>query len=114
MPTEELLQTALVLLTFQLPLIITAAIGLWFAIVRRRLVGRVVLYAKWGFGLLIVYSLVSVTLSVLTLQLRMDARAGSANALSENLFWLSIIGVVAYPLFIAGIALVARSVFVDR
>jgi hypothetical protein len=113
MPTE-VLQTALILLMFQLPLIATAVLGLWFAIVRRRLVARVALYAKWGFGLLIVYSLASVTLAVLTLQLRTGARAESAAALSENLFWLSLVGVVAYPLLIAGIALVARSVFIDR
>lgn len=111
MPTVIFVQVILGLSMFQLPLVVTAGIGLWFTVSRKRLPARVAKYAKWGFGLLIAYSLVSVALSVLSFQLRIAARAETASMVGEDLAWLSLIGAGAYPLFIVGIGLIARAVF---
>jgi hypothetical protein len=116
MPTDVLIRTILGVLAFQAPLIVIATVGLWFATSRRTSLARVSTWARWGLGLLIAYSLASVTLSVLTLQLRIDAIAGSSPQLvvGEDPFWLSLLGLAAYPLFIVGIALTVRAVFLDR
>jgi hypothetical protein len=115
MPTDVLIRTALSLLAFQVPLVVIASVGLWFAASRKRHLARVSTWARWGFSLLIAYCLVTVTLSVLSLQLRMDGRSGSApQVIGESLKWLSLLGLAAYPLFIIGIALIARAVFLDR
>ena len=71
-------------------------------------------WARWGFSLLIVYSLVSPTISALSLNLRTDALAGSASAVTANLTLLNLLQAVLHPLFFVGIALIARAVFLDR
>lgn len=115
MPTDALVRTIVNLLAFQLPLIVIASVGLWFAASSRKYFTRVSTWAGWGFGLLIAYSLASVTLSALTLQLRIDARAGSSpQAVGESLLWLNLLGLSVYPLFVIGIALIARAVFLER
>ena len=115
MPTEVLIRIILSLLAFQVPLIVIATVGLWLAASRKTSLGRVSTWSRWGFSLLIAYSLASVTLSILALQLRMDALAGSSpRVVGEDVFWLNLLGLAAYPLFIVGIALTVRAVFLDR
>lgn len=113
-PTVMLVQVLLSLFVVQLPLIITAGIGIWFSVSRNRLPAVVAKHAKWGFGLLIAHSLVSVTLSFVSFRLRVAARTEAASMMSEDLAWLSLISAGAYPLFIAGIVLIARAVFLGR
>ena len=98
----------------QLPLFVIASLGLWFAVAKRSSMTRASIWAGCGFSLLIVYALANPTLSALSLKLRTDALAGSASAPTANLAFLNVLTVAAYPLFILGIALVARAVFLDR
>jgi hypothetical protein len=71
--------------------------------------------ARWGFGLLIAYSLASVTLSVLILQLQIEARAGSSpQVIGEYLTRVNLLNLAAYPLLIGGISVIARAVFLER
>jgi hypothetical protein len=114
MPTDVLIRTILNLLAFQVPLIIIASVGLWFAVTRRQYLAGASTSAKWGFGLLIAYSLASVTLSTLALQLQIDSLTESGSAVGESLVRLNVMGLAAYPLFLAGVGLIARAVFLDR
>ena len=114
MPGDVLIQVTISLLVLQLPLIITAGIGFWFAATRRAVQGRVARFAKWGFGLLIAFSIVTIVMSVLRLQLGMVARIQSPEEAGQALTWLQFGGLATYPLFIGGIVLVARAVFADR
>jgi hypothetical protein len=114
MPTDVLIRTILGLLAFQMPLIVIASVGLWFAVSRRQHLAAASAFAKWGFGLLIAYSLASVMLSILTLQLRIDSLTESGSVVGESLVRLNDMGLAAYPLFLAGVGLIARAVFLDR
>lgn len=108
------MQSFLSLFLPQIPLVLIASVGLWFAVSNRKSMPRASVWAGWGFSLLSVYSLVSPTLSALSLKLRTDALAGSASAPAATLALLNILTLAAYPLFVVGIALIARAVFLDR
>jgi hypothetical protein len=115
MSADMLISSVIGLLSFQLPLLIVASVGLWFSVARRKHLARVSVLAGWGFGLLIVYSLASAVLVVVpALQYRFATSTESVRALTESLAWLQLLARATGPLFILGAALIARAVFLDR
>lgn len=112
MDITEYFQLLLNLLVRQIPTLIVAGLGLWFAIARRRSLGRVSLWATWGFGLLVAYSLISVLLQYLITSVQISQVSGRARL--ESITWLSYFALAAHPIFIAALAALARAVFLDR
>ncbi len=110
MTSELLAVVATKLLLWQLPVLVVAVIGLWYAMSKRERHARASAWAAGGFGLLILHSLVQVLLQVLLVDMRTQSPTSAVESVSRINLW----GVAAYPLFIAGITLLARAVFIDR
>jgi hypothetical protein len=115
MSSDILISSMVRLLSFQLPLIVVASLGLWFSVARRNYLARVSTLATWGFSLLIVYSLASAVLVVVpALQYRFATSTESVRALTQSLAWLRLLARATGPLLIIGVALIARAVFLNR
>ncbi len=95
-----------------IPTLTVELVGLWFAFSRRVELGRAAAYAKIGFGLLIAYALVSIVLQ----HLLVIGRIGETTVISssERVTRLGTWSAISYPLFIFGLAALARAVFVGR
>ena len=98
----------------QLPMMIVAGIGLWFALFRREQLGVAWRWASWGFGLLIAYAISGAVLQVALLTIRTDELLQGGTAPSNAIIRLNLWALAAYPLFIGGLAAIARAVFVGR
>ena len=114
--TREILISALpVLLIFQLPLLIVASIGLWLAIRRRFLLGRVFWWAASGFALLIVNSLTSGVVRLLIQLMQSSARAQAGRlAQSVDTTAISVWSLASSLVFLVALAALTRAVFLDR
>jgi hypothetical protein len=108
----EFLKLLAGLLARQVPTLVVAVIGLWFAVARRQSLGRVSTWAVWGFGSLIAYAFVSVLLQSLLINVQAGGLSGDARA--ESLTRLSLWGSAAYLLFLGGLVALTRAVFLDR
>ena len=98
----------------QVPMLMIAAIGLWMAFARRKQLGRVSIWAFWGFGLLIAYAIAGAAIQLALINIQTgDIVQGPAD-LSVSLTRLNLWGLAAYPLFICGLAAIARAIFLDR
>src|SRR5690606_35833258 len=99
-----------------LPLFAFAGIGLWFTWTRRSKLGRAARMASWGFSLLMVYALASWAL-VLTSMIMISegSRAGrSPIEMQPTLITTTLLQALVYVVFLAGLVLLARAIFVDR
>jgi hypothetical protein len=95
----------------QIPVLVLLAVGLYLAMSRREVAPRAFKSAAWGFSLLIVHSLAGTALQVAMLRIRMNM---PSRGVAEALFWPGIMSAAAQLLFIAGLVLVTRAVFLDR
>lgn len=112
MDITEYLQLLAFVFVRQVPTLIVSGLGLWFAVTRRRSLGRVSVWATWGFGLLLAYAIASALLQYLITTAQISEISGGARIESiTRLGWLVI---AAHPLFIAGLAVLARAIFLDR
>ena len=95
-----------------IPTLVVALIGLWFAVARRRSLGRVSSWAVWGFSLLIAYAFISAILQFVLVSIQIgEVRSGAGvESLTQVGLWM----VATHPIFIAGLAALARAVFLDR
>jgi hypothetical protein len=114
MTNADVTVLAIRMLLTQVPVILIAAIGLWFAASRRARLGRVSTWATWGFGLLIVNAIVGVAIQLALMVVRMEARASSAGDVASTVSSISLWSLVNYPVFLVSIALLTRAVFLDR
>jgi hypothetical protein len=114
MNTEDYVAMFAGLFLGQLPTIVISSFGLWFAISRRARLDRVAKWAIWGFGMLIAYSCVSVILRVVILGIRTNERLQGTSELGMSIARVNLWGMAAYPLFICGLAVLARAIFLDR
>jgi hypothetical protein len=99
---------------YQVPLLVISAWGLVLSVSRKNYLGRVSTSAIWGFSLLIAYSLFSVLLRILLTGIQTNQRLQGGPALAESMARLNLWSLSAYPIFIVGVALLARAVFLDR
>lgn len=111
MTSEDYLALFFSLFVMQIPILIVAVSGLWLSISRKAHFPRVSKWASWGFSLLIAHSLTSITLQLVMIRIRTEMAGPD---LAAAFFWPSLLGVAAYPLFIAGFVMLARAIFLDR
>ena len=102
------------LLIRQVPMMVVAITGLWFAFSRRNQLGPAANWALWGFGLLISYAICGVVLQFALINIRTNEFLQSGTARSDAIVTLSLWSLAAYPLFIGGLAAIARAVFLGR
>ncbi len=95
-----------------IPTLVVALIGLWFAIARRRSLGRVCSWAVWGFSLLIAYAFISAILQFALVSIQISEVQSGARG--ESITQVGLWMVATHPIFIAGLAVLARAVFLDR
>jgi hypothetical protein len=111
MSSEDYRNLFIGLLFPQIPILIIAVWGLWHSIARKERYPRMSRSACWGFSLLIVNVLLGSALQVLLLRIR---TAPPVSGVSGPGLWVSLLAMASYPFFIAGFALVARAIFLDR
>ena len=99
------------MLSARLPVLIVSAVGLYFSLSHKELAPRAFVSAAWGFSLLIVNALVGIAINVAMFRAQVAMQRGAP---TDVLFWLSILRAVAALMYIAGIILLARAVFLDR
>ena len=97
-----------------LPTFVISVWGLWVAVSRRARLGSVATWAITGFALLIAYTLVSAVLRTVLLGIRSNQFLQGGSEAAMAVTTLNNWGLAAYPLYIVGLALVARSVFLGR
>lgn len=112
MHITETLQLLFNLFVRQVPTLVVAGLGLWFAVKRRRSLGRVSVWAAWGFGLLIAFAFISVLLQYLIINVQVGELSGGARL--ESISRVSWFALAAHPIFVAALAALARAVFLDR
>jgi hypothetical protein len=101
-------------LVMQSPLLIVAIIGLWFALSRRKNHLRAFTWASWGFGLLMGYSAAQVIIQVTLAAVPAWLAEEGTRMTSETAMAMSLWSFASYPLFIGGLAALARAVFLGR
>jgi len=114
MTSEDYFSMLGVLFVFQFPTLVISSLGLWFSISRKETLGRAANWATWGFVALISYTLVSVALRVALMGIRSNQFIQGGSEAAMSISRLNAWGLAAYPLFVLGLALVARAVFLDR
>lgn len=102
------------LFLWQLPTFVIGCWGLWVGVSRRDRLGRVAARAIPGFGLLIAYALVSSLLRTMLLGIQTSQRMQDGSEAATSIATINLWGFATYPLYIVGLALVARAVFLDR
>jgi hypothetical protein len=110
MDITEFLQLLPGLALRRVPMLTVVFVGLWFAISRRQKLGRVSTWAAWGFSLLIAHVLANASVVYLTIQ-----PGAMRGGIEINV--ISLIGLLALSsqlMFIGGLAVLARAVFLDR
>lgn len=98
----------------QIPTFVISSLGLWFSVARREALGRASNWAFWGFLALIAYTLFGAVLRMTLIGFRSNQllEVGSEEAMSFAT--LNAWSLAAYPLFITGLGLIARAVFLER
>ena len=76
--------------------------------------GRVAARAIPGFGLLIAYALTSSILRTALLWIQTNQRMRGGTETVNSVMTINLWGLITNPLYIVGLALVARAVFLDR
>ena len=114
MTTEDYLSFFGTFFLWTLPTFVISVWGLWAAISRRSRLGSVATWAIVGFALLIAYTLVNAVLRAMLLGIRSNQFLQGGSEAAMTVATLNIWGLTAYPLYIVGLALVARSVFLGR
>ena len=114
MSAEVYLSAFGVIFLWQLPTFVIGCWGLWASLSRKENLGRVASWAIPGFALLIAYALVSAVLRTLLLGIQTNQRIQSGSEAAMSIATLNLWGFVTYPLYILGLALVARAVFLNR
>ena len=94
-----------------IPVLVISAVGLYYALSRKKLAPRAFGTAAWGFSLLIVQSLLGTAIRAVMTGIRTTVRN---QGVAEAYFWPNILSAVSGLLFILGLALLARAVFLDR
>ena len=112
MEISEYLQFLALLLVRQIPMLVIAGVGMRFAFKRRRSLGRVFTWAVWGFGLLIAYAIISIVRHVLINAIQIAAFSSGTRI--EMISQIGLLTAAAYPILIAGLAVLARAVFLGR
>ena len=102
------------LLIRQVPLLVIAIVGLWFAISRRNELSLAGSWAIWGFILLIAYAICGALLQAALINIRTDEFLQSGAARLDAVYTLNLWGLAAYPFFIGGLGAIARAVFLGR
>ena len=98
----------------QFPMMVIAIIGLWFAFSRRDKLGQAATWALWGFSLLIAYAICGALLQVVLMTIRTNEFMQSGSTRTDAIITLNLWALAAYPLFIGGLAAIARAVFLGR
>ena len=102
------------LLIRQVPLLVVAIVGLWFALSRRSQLDLAASWALWGFSLLIAYAICGVFLQAALINIRTNEFLQGGTARIDAMNTLNLWALAAYPLFIGGLAAIARAVFLGR
>jgi hypothetical protein len=114
MTGNQLFNLALELVLRQLPILVVVGLGLWFALRKRHVLGRASTWAAWGFALLIVISIAGGIVRVLLTIVQSSTRIQSGNGGSVDLTATILWSLVTYLLYLVGLALLTRAIFIDR
>ena len=110
MPAEMFSEILFGLVLRQAPILIVTGVGLWFAISRKRSMGRASTWASFGFALLIGNSLIGGVVRIMLALMESGSAAPSGEQAADLAAW----SVLVYLLYIGGVAALTRAVFLGR